>query len=194
MPRQSLFLAAAFSFAPLVASQYFNADGVQNRFILYNGTVSGSFEHGDDYPSSCKDIKLGTNENAVLAVGVNPDWDSNPFFFELFHKSSEDDGGFVSFTDDTIYNLDFLSAASVCMKDGKVCGMLEYDPTYKPAEVLDLSKATVKETKIAGDAGYSVSGSKDTWVGDDKIKNEVDIARPKDAELDRCLSQEHLAW
>lgn len=194
MLRHTLLLATALSFSPLVASQYFNADGVQNRYILYNGTVSGTFKHGDDYPSSCNDVKLGSNKNSLLAVGVHPEWDNNPIFFELYHLSSEGGGGIVSFTDDTIYNLDFTSAASVCMKDGKVCGMVELNPTYKPTELLDLSKAAIKKTNIKGDSGYSVSGDKSTWSSDDTIKSEVDIARPKGAELDRCLSKEHFTW
>ncbi|KAF3221898.1 hypothetical protein TWF679_007113 [Orbilia oligospora] len=68
---------------------------------------------------------MGPQNHSWFYVGVHPNWDPNPLFFELKHLSSvkcnsrgencvdfdsTTSGGFFVYTDDEIYNLEFASS------------------------------------------------------------------------------------
>ncbi|KAF2259579.1 hypothetical protein CC78DRAFT_571739 [Lojkania enalia] len=99
---------------------------------------------------------------------MNLPWDSNPFFFKLYHKSTED-GGFITFTDDEIYGLDFGSPAYACWDDsGNPCGYYETSWEDLPEILLNLTTATATKTKVGGEEGYEVTGDETTYVQNTK--------------------------
>src|SRR6266536_1188231 len=146
------------------------------QYIFSNGTISGTV----NYPSSCSPTSksYGPYSRAYLYVGVNPPWDSNPFYFELYHLASEGDGYFV-FTKDYIYNLDFASAIYACYTStGSECSFLTFDPQFRVEEKLDLTKAIVSAGQVSGEAGYTVTGDSQSYSGKstDGSNNSVDVA------------------
>lgn len=146
------------------------------QYIAFNGTVSGTVTYDN---SDCTSPNYGPYVNSYLYVGVNPPWDTNPFFFELYHLASEGEG-FLVLTEDRVYNLDFASSAYACWNDdGTPCQFFEYDYTFMPEKLLDLAKASVKKSTVEGEDGYEVSGSQDTYVKNETRRatiNSVDVA------------------
>jgi hypothetical protein len=112
---------------------------------------------------------VGPYNRTDLYVGINPPWDPNPFFFELFHYTSDCNGDFC-LTEDKIYNLDFASAAFECIDKttGKPCEFIDFNYYYRQDVYLDLkNKSTIQRQQIGGETGYSVSGGPSSWVGND---------------------------
>ena len=152
------------------------------QFIYYNGSISGQFFQPDSTPSNCPDWYLETMQNAALTVGVNPPWDTNPFYFDFRHHGNTiyGCGMLISCTNDSIYNLYFSTADYVCFKDGKPCGLLEISPFYYEAlELINLNEATVTPLMIeGGEKGYSVVGDRSTFVSNGTSVNKFDFERP----------------
>jgi hypothetical protein len=143
---------------------------------LFSGNITGTVT----YPStpSCEEKALGSYDRTYLYVGVNPPWDTNPFFFELYHLASDEDGIF-GFTNDLIFNLDFSSAAWECYKGGEPCGpFFTEDPYFVPVVYLDMSGnnngSKIERVEVGDEDGYTVTGGPGTWVGND-TGNGVDV-------------------
>jgi hypothetical protein len=138
---------------------------------------------------------LGPYKLSSLYIGVNPPWDSNPFFFELYHLASES-SGFPDWTNDSIYNLDFTTAAYICMKNGEMCEFLTYHPYYfVVAEMVNLKDANVARVSEGMGVGYSVTGDEKTWVSNGTIKNSVDVAMPLNYTWEAgCMYELHYEW
>jgi len=102
---------------------------------------------------------------SYLYVGVNSPWDGNPFFFELYHLTSGPSSGLFTLTNDSIYNLDFTTAAYACWADdGTPCGLIEYDYHFVVEELLDLNMSKVEKVKVGREDGYNDSGDQTSWV------------------------------
>jgi len=97
-------LSLAFWIKHCAAAIYSTQTWAGTQYIFFNGTITGTV----NYPSSCSPSSesYGPYIRTYLYVGVNPPWDSNPFYFELYHLASEGDG-FIVITEDYVYNLDF---------------------------------------------------------------------------------------
>ena len=149
----------------LVAAQKALLDLQGAQYIVFNGELSGSTEwasnaHPAGAPSDCYGDVMGPYARASLFIGINPPWDPNPFFFELYHIASDCEGavGFCS-TKDEIFNLDFASAAYKCFGPPS-------SSCYVPAVYLDLeNKTKITQINIDGELGYRIEGGNDTWVG-----------------------------
>jgi hypothetical protein len=157
------------------ASSYATGDFAGAQYIQYNGTVTAKIQN----PSQClkQNVQLGPYVNSYLYVGKNPPWDTNPFFFELYHLASE--SGFSILTNDDVYNLDFPSAAYACGQNGGNCQGFVYADEYHGEQKLDLTKASISKVQGSGgsDFGYSVSGDNTAYVGKDSdaSRDEVDV-------------------
>ena len=159
------------------------------QFITYKGIINGSFRQTThahrDANVSCYDWTFDGLDNSFFQVGVNPNWDSNGFWFgikrpgaplESHEGSCEnrtlDAGGC---TDDPIYNLDVSSA--------------DY-----PSAIWDLmipgAATQVDDTSMEGGQGYNVD---DTGAGLDLGGNragKVSIQRPLDFSYNEgCYNQ-----
>jgi len=154
-----------------------------SQYILYSGSISGSTSwtstavpEGDNTCSASGTDSVGPYAATDLYVGVNPPWDPNPFFFELWHLASDCDSSFC-WTKDKIYNLDFASAAYECIskETGQPCEFITLGYYYQQEIYLDLkSKSTIQRQQIGGETGYTVSGESSSWVGNDSA-NGVDV-------------------
>jgi hypothetical protein len=107
----------------------------------------------------------------TLPFGVNPPWDPNPFFFQLYHGASEDIGGSFTTTSDTIWLLWTLSADRVLnvsnpggYDPGDRCSSCS--PTKKTlAKVWDLKAAQTKMYENAnGETFYNITGDPSTFL------------------------------
>ena len=134
-------------------------------------------------------------------MGAFPVDDPNPFFFQLNHVASNDceqeecpfdySGGssqdndtqttraekrqFTVLTYDDLRNVDFYTAAYSCQKNGRDCSLVEVDPYYMLAEVLDLNKSQVQEVDdVNGYKGYTVKGDEKTWVSNGTLHPSFD--------------------
>ncbi len=155
-----------------------------SQYIRFSGTVSAKVTWekdivptGVDYASCYHDYSSGPHPRSHLYVGVNPPWDTNPFFFELHHLVSDDCDSYFCNTRDTIMNLYFGSASYECFNGNKLCSWLVRGDRYVPKVYLDLKPgkgAQMTPTQVGGQAGYSVKGGPDTWVGD-VDGNQVDV-------------------
>lgn len=154
----------------------FSNDENGSQYLAFNGTVSASVTYPSEFDSICKSTTLGPYVNSYLYVGVNPPWDPNPFFFELYHLASESTipriGGL---TEDAVYNLDFASSAYACWSDaGLPCGFIETQWHYEPEILMNLKSdggVKVKKTKVGEEDGYEVNGDEKTY-----LKNETQMA------------------
>ena len=143
----------------------------QLQFISYNGSITGIFQPGASSPSSCHSYYLPPNTNAAFQIGVNPPWDTNPFYFSLSAAGNLanvpfTECGSASCTFDSIYQLSFISATDICFVNatGQECNGI-YSPGqvyYQPIEVLNLNEAKVAPIQLAGASGYSVAGDQST--------------------------------
>jgi len=81
-----------------------------------------------------------------LYVGVNPPWDPNPFFF-WFGR------------------INFKTSAFICYQDGQPCASTTFWPWYYVhAQLLDLSRATVKVVQNSTGSMYRVTGDQGSFV------------------------------
>jgi len=73
----------------LVATSYATEDEAGSQYLAFNGTISANrvlpTETDNKY---CSQQALGPFAQSYIYVGVNPPWDNNPFFFELYHLTS----------------------------------------------------------------------------------------------------------
>ncbi|GLB38017.1 putative CTD kinase subunit gamma CTK3 C-terminus [Lyophyllum shimeji] len=187
-------LAFFFSFCPpFIASQWVEEGHADAQYIFFNGTISGHWVPTN--APGCSDYYLGPHLRTYLLVGVNAPWDSNPFVFDLYHLATERDDGIV-FTNDSIYNLQFTTAALLCRKDGRPCSSFESWPYYfAGVEMVNLNEARVERVTVGTETGYTVTGDEKTWVSNDTISNRVDIARPRNYTFqDGCLDQRTFLW
>lgn len=132
---------------------------------------------------------MPAEKGTTLYVGVYPEWDPNPLFFEIQHIASEDcnqvdcpfdytptksrlERQFTILTYDDLKNLQFSSAALLCQKSGQSCPTVTTDPDWLPVQGLDLSKA-----KISGTAGqgYVVQGDESTWLDSNTLNPGLDL-------------------
>lgn len=139
------------------------ASGAQ--YISFIGNISGSVTYSPQY--SCPARDLGSYARTYLYVGLNPPWDSNPFFFGLYHLASDTSG--FGFTKDAIYNLDFSSAAYECYNGDKPCASFIPYPTYVPQVYLDLTgkgngTSNITKVRLGDEDGYAIWGA-NNWIG-----------------------------
>ncbi|GLB33159.1 hypothetical protein LshimejAT787_0100440 [Lyophyllum shimeji] len=177
---------------PLITSQWADNHYAGTQFIFYNGTISGRFVHPPGQ-SSCPDYHLGPHALTSLFVGVNPPWDDNPFFFDLYHISSTDS---LVNTYDSIYNLEFTTAAYVCMKYDQPCGVVEFMPYwFLPVEMVNLTDTKVERVSVGAETGYRVRGDEKTWVGDGTVINDLEVRIPgEDTWQEGCMGSLHYTW
>lgn len=159
-----------------VAAQNALVNPQGSQYIIFSGSISGSTSwtstavpEGDNTCSASGTNSVGPYAATDLYVGVNPPWDPNPFFFELWHYASDCDSSFC-WTEDKIYNLDFASAAYECIDKGtgQPCELITFNYYYRQDVCLDLkSQSTIQRQQIGGETGYTVSGGPSSWVGND---------------------------
>ena len=90
------------------------------------------------------DLHIG--DDMPLYVGVNPPWDPNPFFF-WFGR------------------INFKTSAFICYQDGQPCASTTFWPWYYVhAQLLDLSRATVKVVQNSTGSMYRVTGDQGSFV------------------------------
>jgi hypothetical protein len=186
----SLFVLYSFSFGDLHES------GTQ--FISYNGSISGYFKHPQSAPSNCSTYYFDSLQNTILKVGINPPWDTNPFYFNI-----QRDGQTADMIDpedtctnpwgctyDPIYNLFLETACYLCLtNDGSSCTF------FDPVEILDLSKATTVQFD-GKEKGYSTIGNQSTFVGNnDDLVYTFDFQRPHNyTEQQNCVEGDTFEW
>jgi hypothetical protein len=143
----------------------------QLQFISYNGSITGIFQPGASSPSSCHSYYLPPIANATVQIGINPPWDTNPFYFSLSTTGNLANVPFQECGDayctfDSIYDLSFVSAEDVCFVNatGQECNGIYWSGQvyYQPIEVLNLNEAKVAPIQFAGASGYSVAGDQST--------------------------------
>ncbi|KAF7121818.1 hypothetical protein CNMCM5793_009371 [Aspergillus hiratsukae] len=174
-------LLSLFALFPLSLSNFFDGG---TQFIAYNGTIAGQFKHPASAPPDCPTYYFDSLRNSFIFVGVNPPWDTNPFYFGIQHDGEEvDDDSYRckvnSCTADPIYSLVFDSAASLCFSSlGYQCSDFTLGYHQAPQKYLNLNKATTVQYDW-GDAGkgYSVAGDQSTFRGGPYF-NEFDFQRP----------------
>lgn len=171
---QVAFLSNAF-----VADAAVVTDSIASQYIHYEGAVSAStnWDSSVKQPTYCQDVTLGPYNNSRLYVGVNPPWDKNPFFFDLYHHSSEGGSVVFSFTKDRVYNLEFTSAALSCFSGNDRCAAFASNYYFLPDTALDLTKAKIQTRIIESEPGYTVSGDSSAWISNGTLDvNSVDVA------------------
>jgi hypothetical protein len=186
----ALLIAVSVFSSIFCSAQYAESLNAAGKYIFYNGTVSGSVSYSNS--SSCSQVQLRKHDKTYFYIGKYPPWDPNPFFFELYHLRTEGEDGrpggndtspskkskrqFIEYTDDSIFNLDFSTAAYVCMKDDHGCGYLEFDPYYVGVDVINLNASKIERVNVGSDLGYTVTGDQSAWTSNNTIQNDVDIA------------------
>jgi len=119
------------------------------QFIRYNVTITGTYTHPGTNLTQCGnngtyDLHIG--DDMPLYVGVNPPWDPNPFFF-WFGR------------------INFKTSAFICYQDGQPCASTTFWPWYYVhAQLLDLSRATVKVVQNSTGSMYRVTGDQGSFV------------------------------
>lgn len=161
--------------------------------INFNGTLSSHFSHPPGSP--CVDFFSGPEYLSYLAVGVNPPWDSNPFFFELYHEA-ENEG---IYTNDTVYNLDFYTATYVCYQpNGETCSFVDTWPYYfVPVESVNLHLTTIERANIGNQIGYVVTGDETSWVSNNSTSGGClfDYQTPGNYSVeDNCAIEQRFEW
>ncbi|KAE9374016.1 hypothetical protein N431DRAFT_454827 [Stipitochalara longipes BDJ] len=143
----------------------------QTQFITYNGSITGSYGPGPSSLSNCSTYYIPPIVNASFLAGVNPPWDTNPYYFSFEHSGNvvNGQGCYDPFgcTNDSIWDLGFITADSECIDfAGNGCNGLYQvgDFYYKGIEYLNLNHATVTPIQQAGLPGYSVTGDQSTFV------------------------------
>lgn len=178
--------------------QYEDYSGAQ--YLAYNGTVSATVSYDPALGEGCIPETFGPYVNSYVYVGVNAPWDTNPFFFELYHLATEDIG-YLGFTDDLVYNLAFSSSVFACWtKIGNhPCSFWEWstDVRWKPEIVLNLNKTTTKKTELDGEEGYVVTGNETSFNKNTTERatiNGVDVASGCYVDLDTGITWRGWIW
>ena len=157
-------------------SQYIRFSGiVQAKVTWEKDIVPAGVDHTTRTCS--EEFSSGPHPRSHLYVGVNPPWDTNPFFFELHHLVSDDCDTFFCNTNDSIMNLYFASAAYECFTSGDELCVLYSRGQYKPKVYLDLNnpgRTQIQQTQVGGLPGYAIKGGSASWIGDVN-GNEVDV-------------------
>ncbi|KAF3920782.1 hypothetical protein ABW20_dc0105317 [Dactylellina cionopaga] len=167
--------------APFVY-QYLN----DNAHIAYKGDVEISWKsfNGRDEPCT---LTLGPQNHSWFFVGIHPDWDPNPLFFELQHISStscnsrgenctdanEDAGGLFVYTNDDIYNLEFASSVVELNFDRGEDGDWELQRT------VDFKNAKYSKTQLGGKDGYRVQLDKSSWLNNNTFDPSMSLDNQK---------------
>ncbi|RDL35254.1 uncharacterized protein BP5553_07185 [Venustampulla echinocandica] len=165
----NVFIALLSALSIPCAAQNFRYSGTE--YIVFSGNITGTVSYPPEF--DCAPLTK-SYANTHLYVGKNAPWDSNAFFFDLYHRAS-DTSAFIGLTRDYIYNLEFTTASYDCIKDGKPCGIIAYAPDFVPHMYVDLNKTKISKTQVEGKAGYAVSGDTGSLVGNG-TDNGVDIA------------------
>jgi hypothetical protein len=176
-----LILLLVFFFPSLLAAQRAYSSGQGSQYILFSGNISGDVSWAPDASpegttASCYGGSLGSFARTDLYVGVNPPWDPNPFFFELYHFASDCETSWCR-TRDRILNLDFSSSGYTCIDtyDEEPCDFIALWWYYRPSVYLDLkNKSKIEQVEMGGETGYKVEGGSDSWVGNDS-SNRVEL-------------------
>jgi hypothetical protein len=194
----ALFLAFALCLTLLPAAvlsilQSMSDGGTQ--YIYCDGVISGHFKGSVEDCGDAKTYYFSNLTESSMYLGVNPPWDTNPFFFYLKHdgRSWRTSNGTVrnrvalgrrdtcynaygDCTYDAVYNLAVASTYYVCFKDGAQCSILEYWPWYYvTAQMYNLSAASVTRAQgddptFGSDTYYVVSGDYHTWVSNGTVQ------------------------
>ncbi|KAK6515199.1 hypothetical protein TWF506_007544 [Arthrobotrys conoides] len=156
----------------------------QNAHIAYKGDVSITWNTFTKNGDPCT-IQMGPQNHSWFYVGVHPNWDPNPLFFELKHLSSvrcnsrgencvdydstTSTGGFFVWTNDEIYNLEFASSVIELNFDRGDSGEYELQRT------VDFGKAKIGKGKLDGGDGYRVQLGKDSWLNNNTYEPGVTL-------------------
>jgi hypothetical protein len=148
--------------------------GAGTQFILYNGTISGSYLQTAGSPEKCGDngaYHFEGLDNADLRIGVNAPWDPNPIYFEIQHRGNSwrrsDERKWnnycptISCTYDAIYNLHLSTAWYECFRQ-RPCE--ENRGLYLRLDETSISRVS-NESIAEGESGpfYAVKGDEDDW-------------------------------
>lgn len=193
VPFLHLVLVVVFTIFPIRTSQSW--DNSRPLTILYNGSLTSHFSHPPHAPMHCGDYFSQPELSAYLEVGVNPPWDNNPFFFQLYDRSENGEG---YYTNTPVYNLHFFTAVYVCYQpSGQTCStVLQSWPYYfVPIEMVNLNRAVVERTIMGPEIGYSVSGDEKTWVSNDTTICEFEYNLPKNyTKSSGCMAGQQFVW
>ncbi|RVD84044.1 uncharacterized protein DFL_005813 [Arthrobotrys flagrans] len=125
---------------------------------------------------------MGPQNHSWFYVGVHPNWDPNPLFFEINHLSSvkcnsrgencvdfdsTTSRGLFVYTNDEIYNLEFASSVIKLNFDRGESGEYELERT------VGFGKTKISKVKLDGDDGYRVQLGKDSWLNNNTYKPSV---------------------
>jgi hypothetical protein len=178
----SLFVFYSFALGDLVDP------GTQ--FMSYNGSISGYFKHPQSAPSNCSTYYFDSLQNTILKVGINPPWDTNPFYFNIqrYGQTADklDPGDTCvnpwGCTYDPIYDLFLETACYTCLTDD-------------PVEILDLNKATTVQFD-GEEKGYGTIGNQSTFVGNnDNNVYTFDFQRPHNyTKQQNCVKALSFEW
>lgn len=215
MVLQLLILLLLVDFKLAQAGSIFSpyAESAEDKvYIHYNASIWGRYEFPPTNQSGCAANDFGPYNTTEIYIGAYP-WegdrrnatDTNPFFFEIWHGSTEycshlrcpeaiweDQVGFtVFFTSDEIFNFDFTSGAYI------------YEPTlpyFMPFQpFLDFSKGNLEAKDVEGSPGYILTGNESSWIGpnDLQLGMEYQGLYPLDFEFDwgeNCRDPDHFVW
>lgn len=194
------FVALVAAAALCVSATTYSMMEGGTQFIYYNGSLAGSFvpnvkfkDQRDSIYQNCEEYSAYYFEKLLktgLYIGKNPEWDPNPFFFNLLQYDERE----------IITELSFASTYYPCYKYGEPCGSFELSPWYYiAATIVDLNKASI--TVINGssiDAGekgsfYAVTGNEKTFVGNGTT-NSTFYFTPPGNYTHACASQANYMW
>ncbi|KAK6531076.1 hypothetical protein TWF281_007902 [Arthrobotrys megalospora] len=179
----SIGLLCAFPWRSFAENAFVYQYRNRNAHIAYKGDVSITWNTFTRKGDPCT-IQMGPQNHSWFYVGVHPNWDPNPLFFELNHLSSVKcnsrgencvdfdstaSGGFFVYTNDEIYNLEFASSAIELNFDRGESGEYELQRT------VDFAKAKTSKAKLDGDDGYRVQLGKDSWLNNNTYEPSVTL-------------------
>ncbi|KAN0115501.1 hypothetical protein V8E51_005045 [Hyaloscypha variabilis] len=159
----------------------------QLQFISYNGSITGNLQPGASAPSSCQSYYLQPIGNATFQVGVNPPWDTNPFYFAFYAAGNvaanlpalECGSGLCTY--DSFWDLGFITAEDKCIVNatGDECNGFYSSGQiyYLPIEALNPNEAKIAPIQLAGANGYSVTGDQST-AGNLTVNNGFSFQQP----------------
>ncbi|KAK6329652.1 hypothetical protein TWF730_006199 [Orbilia blumenaviensis] len=190
--RQSLYLLITtllllFTLPTHAANPFVYQYRNENAHIAYKGDVSITWNTFTKAGNPCT-IQLGPQNHSWFYIGLHPNWDPNPLFFELSHVSSvkcdsrgencvdfdsTTSKGFFIYTNDEIYNLEFASSVVELNFDRGESGEYELQRT------VDFGKAKVGRVDgLDGDGdekGYRVQLGKDSWLNNNTYEPGVTL-------------------
>ncbi|KAF3924052.1 hypothetical protein ABW21_db0207663 [Orbilia brochopaga] len=184
MDRRVSFIRYFPSLLPLAAAAFVYQPGNENAHIAYEGDVSAIWRTVTRSGHDCT-LRLGPQNHSWFYVGVHPDWDPNPIFFEISHVSStvcdltgercvdyegggERRRGETVYTHDEIYGLDFASEVQ---------------------RALDFGKAQIDRDGFFGEDGYVVRLERESWLENSTFEKGV-VLRYRGAEQEELELEE----